>query len=404
MPGATPTLLLALLLAGQQVSCLRSSEAATAKQEAPKKRPEQPIPHAPHANDLGRFLAGLPGGPSSPFRDLEQTKAWREHAAASDALWNHVNRRLPQMQAFQQKELASGPTAGETVFYPFGGPDALNVTTLFPRGRSYFLVGLEPPGTLPDRAHLERKDLRWLLPRMRGALDSILRISFFVTREMDRQLRGQITDGLLPVILVQLTRTGNTILGYRAVTLSDEGYIVPREGNDRSQPNPGVEIEFVAEGDTVSKRLCYFSSNLATEKLSQNTRFLAFFDSLNPDVTFFKATSYMPHYEMFSLFRERVLFGTSAVVQDDSGIPFRYFAAPNWQVQLYGHYEKPIRLFHWLKQPDLTAAFQQPGVKTIDFQIGYGFGRAPTNLLVARKSNPQTTIAGNVAVDRTAAR
>jgi hypothetical protein len=308
------------------------------------------------------------------------------------------------MQAFQQRELASGPTAGDTVFYPFGGPDALNVTTLFPRGRSYVLIGLEPPGTLPDRLHLERRDLRWLLPQMRGALDSILRISFFVTREMDRQLRGQITDGLLPVILVQLTRTGHTILGFRPVTLDNEGRIIARDPADKSVPNPGVEIEFLAEGDTTARRLCYFSSNLATDKLAQNPRLLAFLANLNPDVTFFKATSYMPHYEMFSLFRERVLTTTSAVVQDDSGIPFRYFAAPDWQVQLYGHYVKPIRLFHWLRQPDLTAAFQQPGVRTIEFQIGYGFGRAPTNLLVARRVTSPTTIAGTVELDRPSAR
>jgi len=40
---------------------------------------------------------------------------------------------------------------------------------------------------------------------------SVLGRSFFVTRDMDRQFRGQVTDGLLIPILQILVATGHTV-------------------------------------------------------------------------------------------------------------------------------------------------------------------------------------------------
>ena len=58
------------------------------------------------------------------------------------------------------------------------------------------MVGLEPAGTLPGPKDFEKKNLEQYLDATRVSISSELDRSFFITRQMDRQFRGQVTDGL----------------------------------------------------------------------------------------------------------------------------------------------------------------------------------------------------------------
>ena len=94
----------------------------------------------------------------------------------------------------------------------------------------------------------------------------------------------------------------------------------------------------------------------------------------------------MTHHADFSIIRDLVLNNSTAVLQDDSGIPYRFFAAPTWHVQLYGDYERPYGTFRWLEQKDLREAYKASGPKPLPFRIGYGFSRQPSNMLFATKT------------------
>jgi hypothetical protein len=138
--------------------------------------------------------------------------------------------------------------------------------------------------------------------------------------------------------------------------------------------------------DGSAHKLYYFSTNLADQRLKANTGFLAFLSELNGVTSYFKATSYMTHKPEFSEIRDQVLAKSVAVLQDDSGIPFKYFDAQPWQVQLFGDYERPYGSFRWLEQKDLRKAYST-SAKPLDFQIGYGFRKVPSNLLFAKKAD-----------------
>jgi hypothetical protein len=73
--------------------------------------------------------------------------------------------------------------------------------------------------------------------------------------------------------------------------------------------------------------------------------------------TLLKATSYMTHHDEFSTIRDMVMDHSAAVFQDDSGVPYHFFTADKWNVQLYGEYTKPYGSFSWLEQPDLRKAY-----------------------------------------------
>src|SRR5580700_1921675 len=179
--------------------------------------------------------------------------------------------------------------------------------------------------------------------------------SFFITRQMDQQFRGQVTDGLLVPILQLLVRTGHTILGFRYVRLDEQGQVIDRTLDYHATTrygNKGVQIEFRTDGDQSLHQLYYFSVNLADDRLAENKPFQTYVGGLRGATTMFKSTSYMLHRREFSLIRNLVLENSAEVLQDDSGIPFRWFDADRWRVQLYGDYERPYGSFKFMEQAD----------------------------------------------------
>jgi len=248
------------------------------------------------------------------------------------------------------------------------------------------MVALEPAGTLPTRSRFEKRDLPKYLAETRETVASELSRSFFITRQMDRQFRGQVTDGLLLPILHLLVRTHDTILGFRYVRLDDQGKVIDRAANYEAPTrigNKGVEVEF-EDSDHATHKLYYFSVNLADDHLAENKPFLTYLERLKGSTTLLKATSYMTHHPEFSVIRDRLLSVSNAVLQDDSGIPFKYFEN-GWKVQLYGDYRRPYGSFRWLEQPDLRRAYAATGTKPLTLHLGYGYSRIDSNLLLATR-------------------
>lgn len=341
------------------------------------------------ADDLARFLAGYPGNAGSSFAKLESTSAWQEHRRKLEIEWKEAEGLVRGLRDFQRDELSAKPMTDSAVFYPFGGPDALTPTLCFPRSPVYVIVGLEPAGTLPTADQLAKKDLAKYLGSFRVTLSSELHRSFFITSQMDREFRGQVTDGLLLPILHILVRTKHTILNVRYVRLDDNGNIVDRPLDYTSTAkfqNRGVEIEFRQDNDPLRQKLYYFAVNLADERLKENKAALAYFARLKGSTTLLKATSYATHRPDFSVIRDVMLNNSAAILQDDSGIPYRLFQPSQWQVLLYGGYDHPYGSFRGLVQADLRQAYRTANPKPLSFAIGYGFERIPSNLLLAKRT------------------
>ena len=315
------------------------------------------------------------------------------HRRDCDRVWGRIEEQwFPPMREFQKKELSGPPIENSIAFYPFSGPDAMMITLFFPRGQIYVMVGLEPAGTLPAPLKIPKEKLDTYLSEVRDTVSSVVQRSFFITREMDREFRGQVTDGLFPPILLLLARTHHTVLGYRYVRLDKRGRIIERAADYKAPGrigNKGLEIDFRTEADRSVHKLYYFSVNLSDGRLRENKPFLAFLSGLKGMTTFFKATSYMPHHKDFTIIRNQVLGRSAAILQDDSGIPYRFFDRARWRVQLYGDYERPYGSFAWLEQPDLRKAYHTLAPEPLGFRIGYGFSRIPSNLLLAKRDGTQ---------------
>lgn len=374
------------------VSCGHAAKPEAAPVEVVATPFPAPAPKSREANDAARFLAGLPGNPGSSFSELEKDEAWKVHKAELDRMWSKTESSgLTAMRDFQSKELNGEKVRKSTLFYPFSGPDALMMNVFFPYNSTYVMVGLEPPGTLPTAQQFARKkSLAEQLAAERNTVNDVLGRSFFITQYMDRQFRGQVTDGLFQPIIHLLVRTNHTILGYRYVKIDDNGKVVEREAVTPAGvkiANRGVEVDLLDDATQAVHRLYYFSTNIDDKHLAENKGFTSFVPELKGMTTYFKATSYMTHRPEFSIIRDLVLNGSSAVLQDDSGLPYKLYTDPPWHVQLYGDYEIPIRPFKWLEQKDLRTAYQTTNPKPLNFHIGYGLARLPSNLLFATRQD-----------------
>ncbi len=379
----------------RRISCLLAAlslvfagcgRVSTASAESKQAGQSDPVTRSRAADDTARFLAGMPGNSGSPFAKLEDSDVWKQHRDQVDAAWRKADGELLQgLREFQSRELKD---TKETVFYPFSGPDALMATEYFPHSPTYVFAALEPAGTLPSAEQIGQKDLPQYLAAMRSTMASELGRSFFITRQMDQQFRGQVTDGLLLPILQLLVRTNHSILGFRYVRLDDQGKVIDRTLDYHAPTrygNKGVQIEFRSEGDQSLHQLYYFSVNLADERLNENTPFQTYVASLKGATTMFKSTSYMLHRKEFSQIRKLVLENSAAVLQDDSGIPYHWFGSDLWNVQLYGDYDRPYGSFKWMEQADLRNAYKQPGTKPLPMHVGYGYRKITSNLLLAKR-------------------
>ena len=355
--------------------------AGCGRQPEPKSAQIAPPPHP--ANDAALFLAGIPGRPDGPFHQLEQSHSWLQYSRNLNASWSRAEKeQFAPVDAFQKRELAPVHTKSSFVFYPFSGPDVLYATRFFPDGKIFVLAGLERVGSLRNAGDYPADTLDKELDGWNKALSSIFNRSFFVTSEMDSHFHGKVADGLLPMILLLMARSGYTVDGLQFGHVDESGkYIV--ETQDSQVRHPAVAIDFHKGADTTPRKLYYFCTRL-DEPFEKNPSFSRFVKSQGTPDTLVKSASFLLHWKMCAAIRAQILETSNLIFQDDTGVAFHYFDNPDWNVKLYGEYSRPDRPFTNEYQNDLAAAFQDPAkVRPLGFSLGYGYGRRPSSMLLA---------------------
>jgi hypothetical protein len=96
----------------------------------------------------------------------------------------------------------------------------------------------------------------------------------------------------------------------------------------------------------------------------------------------------LPHSGYFSTARKFLLDHSAVIVQDDSGVPLRFFARDKWDLKPYGRYVGPISIFPGRYQSEMRRLFGGGRAQKIDFGIGYRWRTHETNVLLAQKHPP----------------
>ncbi len=338
-------------------------------------------------DDSARFLAGMPGGAGSPLTAARNTESWQRFSRNMDELWRRFSvQRQPRLANFSRSELG-GLRNAPTVWYPFNGPDILFAETLFPGAGHYELCGLESCEMLPDLATLNPDQQAAALDGIYTSLTTALSYSFFVTRDMRVDLQRTAVKGTLPLCLVFLARLGYPIESVTPVSLDSGGALVAGQSGRNC---PGYTIRY-RTGPGRSRSLTYFTENVADFSLRSDPRYLNYLRGFGPVVTYLKSASYLMHTDEFTLIRQRILDQSSALLQDDSGIPLLHLTDNRWDLLFCGQYTGVLDLFKEYYQADLMSVYQGggPQVREIDFGLGYKHLTGDTALILARKRQGQ---------------
>ncbi|OJX10196.1 MAG: hypothetical protein BGO77_07220 [Caedibacter sp. 37-49] len=344
-----------------------------------------PSPQEVTADQIATFLAGIPQG--GAFTAYEQTQEWQNFSKDFEERWQSIqDKRLAPMRAWRDQHLGKITLP---LFYPMGGPDVLNALLFFPFSAEYIIVGLERvgPKIAFDMFASPEKRQRYL-ENIQNGTSSLFHRSFFITKDM---CKDYFDCGVLPTLLGLLKRSEAEIKAVDFVRISDKGELIECQ----DQEAQGVRITFLQKGHDKTQTISYFRQNLNDYNLQQFTPFLT---KKAPLATMFKSASYTPHQVGFAKLVEFVLANTTLLLQDDTGLPYRVLQQHQWQLRYFGIYEEPYgESFVAYKQPDLARYFieQKEAVKELPFRIGYGYGKVPSNLLIAmppiRGAEPTTT-------------
>ena len=253
-------------------------------------------------DDVGLFLAGKPVRRGAILSRLQQTVEYQEHQREIGQIWRSSGRqRMQLMVAWSAGEVAAVVGGGSTIYYPFGGPDLLHVSAMFPQARNYALMGLEPVGDVPALESLPSGEVLAALPAFRQSVRTQLLIGYFVTKDMKSDLERSALRGVTPILLGTVAMMGGEVESVNPISAGG---------------NPGVEMQYY-DGSGVRHSAYYVAGDLSNSGFKGGYgQWLA---GLGGNATYFKAASYLMYDDRFSQARQFFLNQSRAVLQDDSG-------------------------------------------------------------------------------------
>lgn len=391
------------LAAAALISCNDSSNATQktgdSKAKALHQRDSTVVAVNNNYNDIALFLAGYMPQKDSALIKLTKDSVWVKHAKKmNDGFARIEENRFSKMRTWRDTELkAANSSVIKTLYYPFSGPDILNGYIMFPNCENYILIALEPAGKIKDMPKMKQTDFAKYLYHLDKSMNDIFVRSYFITSAMSGAFSKWSVDGNLPVMMVFLARTQNTITNIKRIAIADDGSVKEFNLNDAipdTYISKGVRIDFVNKDQpSIAKHVYYYSMNMADEEyqhmygLDKNKGFLTWIDKQGDFISYMKAASYINHYGFLSNSRKIVFARSKYHLQDDSGIGYSFFDKKVWKFNLYGAYSRPIRDFKGLYEKDLDLAYKKDStnVKPVPFKLGYHYSSVMNMMLATKK-------------------
>jgi hypothetical protein len=274
-----------------------------------------------------------------------------------------------------------------SVFYPFSGGDFLHVNSLYPKANHYVMMAQESVGSIPDLSKMDKIQTKQYIRSVDNILRDIYAKSYFITMNMIKDINSTPVNGMLPVLLWSVSKTGHTVTKVEELIMDDTGkktFAPFKVGENKAK---AVRITFGNPEDGIEKTLTYYSCDISDSGIEKDKALEMTLKNIPPSNCFVKSASYLMHYETFTKIRNTVLEKAIYLVQDDTGIPYKYFDKNKFKLELYGTYIKPVSDFSDnLFQKDLAEAYKSSEYKSqLSFSLGYHWQTKDQNQMIAIK-------------------
>jgi hypothetical protein len=300
------------------------------------------------------------------------TEGQKIFAQTNQNEWKNLRRDiLDPLILWRQKCTQDFDGGASCILYPFGGPDVVYATLLFPQATEYILTGLESVGSFEKGKELLKKDEG--LGLFQKSLANFFQRGFFVTSSMAKQLSNSKNLGVLSLLVAQLLW-----LDCQVEEIQEGVVALP---SISAHYLSCVRIKFTEKG--TNKKITYIKCPLENEN-SEGLQLLAGFIKHKRFSSFIKSASYALHnIKTFSFIRSFLLSNSQTILQDDTGIPFRILKTQG-RLTLFGQYSFPLlKIFRPLyNQDDLKEAFLKAAPEPLPFHLGYGSKTVTSHLIL----------------------
>jgi hypothetical protein len=350
---------------------------------AAKKDTAKAIVYDRKFNDYARYLAGMESVDGSVL-GADTSAYLKEHITEFDAKWAELDKnRLAKMREFAKSELHTHIDPKKNLFYPFSGADFLHAHQFFPNSQKNLYIANETVGVVPDLASMSAKKRIEYLKQVEIALQDIFKRSYFITKRMMNDIPA--VKGVIPIYMFFLARTGHEVLNVELIDLVKDGKVISRTG--KATGAEGVRFTYRPAGKKDDIRtLEYFNCDASDEGMRRKPQVITYVKAFGEANVFFKAASYLMHQTFFSTFRDATISIADGIVEDDTGIPFR-FLKKDYKYFLYGTYTRPVKDFgKGGYQEDLAEAYKLgTNVKPLPFSLGYHWWDKQQNYMCFKK-------------------
>lgn len=318
--------------------------------------------------ETARVLAGLE--PAPPGLSRLARPLIHPYARDVSGLWQEYQRRIGDpMRAWAGVELED--PAGETVFYPFSGPDFPTVQQLYSNAGRFVLVANQRADPPPPLARYSPQELSAFLAMSRTAWERFVRLGFFLTKDLDADagLPG-IRIGVTGSLMAFAARAGYDVVTVDPVRLNADGTDLETAPGDRANRSTweSVRITLVKDGRRVL--LDYVRMDLSDAHLARHRASRVWLEGVSANRTVLKSASHLPQHPQFSIVRNAIATRAPSIWQDETGIDYDVLARSH-EVALFGRFTKPHRLFSPGAQRSLAVAYERGRAKPLGFRVGY---------------------------------
>jgi len=342
--------------------------------------------HAHTPNQTARYLAGLETDGFSGEKDAQ--KRIEAYAKDVDKKWAGYWKGIgSKMVEWSKQELAQSP--GETIFYPFSGPDFPTAAQLYPGAGRYVLVALQTGGRVPALDAMGPKSLKRYLDLFKRGFSDFARRGFFRTDDLKADTGKEHTiEGITPVLMTFAARMGFAVDSVTPVRIAaDGGSLEPHPG---AQDDPAtwdsVRLALTA-ADGRKVTLDYVFLDLSDDYLAKHEDARRWLERMCGFKVFTKAASHLLQKPFFKVMRDLLLAHAPSVVQDETGLDFKDLQK-DFTVTLYGRFERAHKLWTEGVQRELATAYKKAeDVRKLPFRFGYDKEAGSCVQVAVRKAN-----------------
>ncbi len=324
------------------------------------------------------------------FKPLITDSGFKKFSSTINSRWsNFEQEKLSALKTWQSAHLKYYPDTVKTVFYPFSGPDILFATQFYPQATNFVLIGLEPVGTYPSLSDTSfTKHIGKYYNNINTSLNAILKFSFFRTLSMEADFKNTHVNGTLHLLNLFLTKMNYSVCSSEPMAIDTNGKAIivdSFEALAKSQyAGKGIHIHYL-DNAKQKKELTYWSADVSDENMLKHPELLVYLKGMDNTMhTYMKGASYLCYLANFDEIRNVILAKSKTLLQDDSGVPVRFFLNPDWQLHFFGTYKKPINLFAHKYQARLDSIYNKAPNKpeALDFGIGYIYEDKASNMML----------------------